>query len=250
MKKTNKIIKMFFLLIIVSLTMVNISNAVEYGANMKLNVNKTSVQVNDTITLTLALQSVTNTNGVSTVHAKIEYDKDVLEYVSCEAVDSWSAPVYNSETQEFVTERADVMEPTGDIIKIIFKVISEPSDEKTTVSITEFDVADTENEITVDEVSVDLTIEKKETESNKPNQDDSETTQKPNEDNNNGNQDIDKEENNLNSNTNINNKNDNTTQTGTIPQTGEELILPVTIAIFAIVACIFAIKYKKMKEIK
>lgn len=245
MKKIRKIFMAIFLITVILASTINISNATDYGATMKLTSNATTTKVGNTVTFTLSLLSTTNVDGVATVHAKINYDKEVLEYVSCEAVNSWSAPVYNQENQEFVTERADVMKPTGDIIKITFKVISEPSSSTTTVSITNFDVADTENEITVKECSAELTIEKKQTENNKPSQDDNETTQKPSEDNNsNSNTNV------IDNDANMNNKNDNTTQTGKIPQTGEEIIIPITISIVAIIACIFIVKYKKLKEIK
>lgn len=245
MKKIRKIFMAIFLITVILASTINISNATDYGATMKLTSNATSAKVGDTVTFTLSLQSTTNVDGVATVHAKINYDKDILEYVSCEAVNSWSVPVYNPENQEFVTERADVMESTGDIIKITFKVISEPSSLTTSVSITNFDVADTENEITVKECSKELTIEKMQTEDDKPNLDDNDSTQKPNEDNNSN-----SNTNAIDNDANMNNKNDNTTQTGKIPQTGEEIIIPITIAILAVCAFIFIVKYKKLKEIK
>ena len=161
MKRVNNILKIFFLMIAVLLITANISKAVDYGATMNLTGSKTTAHVGDTVTYTLALKSATNVEGVATVHAKINYDKAVLQYVSCEATNSWSAPVYNEANQEFVTERSDVMKPEGNIIKVTFKVISIPANKTTTVSITNFDVADTDNQITVGDVSANLKIEEK-----------------------------------------------------------------------------------------
>lgn len=253
MKRVNNILKIFFLMIAVLLITANISKAVDYGATMNLTGSKTTANVGDTVTYTLALKSATNVEGVATVHAKINYDKAVLQYVSCEATNSWSAPVYNEANQEFVTERSDVMKPEGNIIKVTFKVISIPANKTTTVSITNFDVADTDNQITVGDVSANLKIEEKSnnTSNDKPNQDDNKNTDKPNnnvvDEPNKGNN---SENNNTNNNTNTPSK-DNTTQDGKMPQTGIYTVIPVVIVTaLIVVAVILFIKYKDIKDIK
>lgn len=275
MKKVNKIAGILILVIVLLMATINVSKAVDYGATMNLTGSKTTAKINDTVTFTLSLKSVTNVEGVATVHAKINYDKSVLQFVSCEATNSWSAPVYNSENQEFVTERSDVMKPVGDIIKVTFKVISVPSSKTTTVSITDFDVADTENQIVALDVSANLQIgEEINNDSNKDdNKDDS------NKDNNNKNDDnlnndqnqgdnnnskdenkTDNDEKKDETNNNINviedegknteNQEDNTTQNGTIPQTGIYTIIPIAIVIIIVISVSFFIKYKNMKDIK
>ncbi len=257
MKKIYKILKIVFLLLIILLSTVNISKAVDYGATMKLTCSKETANLNDTVSYTLALQSATNVEGVATVHAKINYDKAVLQYVSCEATNSWSVPVYNADNQEFVTERSDVMKPNGNIIKVNFKVISIPENKETTVSITNFDVADTENEIAVSDVSTKLKLVEKI--SNKPSEEDNKKDDNKQDNINN----TEKPENNVeevkNNNISINTNNngninkpstDNTTPGGKLPQTGIYTFIPVAIATLAVVAVVFLIKYRNIHDIK
>lgn len=281
MKKTNKIAGILILVIVLLMTTINISKATDYAATMSLTGSKTTAKVGDTVTFTLALKSATNVEGVATVHAKINYDKSVLQFVTCESTNSWSAPAYNSENQEFVTERSDVMKPTGEIVKITFKVISIPENNTTTVSITDFDVADTENQITVLDASASLKIEEQkdnnEDNENKENSDNNNkenTENKENTNNTNNNtekpentnkqENINIENNNVNNNANKNenkqnntlniinqstNENDTTVQTGKLPQTGLSTIIPLIVAIISVTAVVCYLKYKKMNDI-
>lgn len=270
MKKTSSIVKIICLVLIIMLCITNnVCKAVDYGATMELKGSKTTAYVGDTVTYTLSLKSATNVEGVATVHAKINYDSSVLQYVSCEATNSWSAPVYNSENNEFVTERSDVMKPVGDIIKITFKVIAVPNEKTTTVSITNFDVADTENEITVIDVSANLKIEEKDIVIDKPNDDnkkDDNDINIPNDDNEKDNNNVednnttvdDEQNNNIdnsqnteksdNTINNIQNK-DNTIHNGNIPQTGMYTIIPFIAIVLIATSAIMYIKYKNMKDI-
>lgn len=237
-----------------------ISKAVDYGATMILKSGQDIEKVGDTVTVTLSLASVTNVQGVATVHAKIDYDKSILELISCEATNSWSAPTYNSENQEFVTERAEVMPANGDIIKINFKVIDIPQDNKTTISIVNFDVADTDNQITVPDTLIELNFkEKQDNTDDNQGQDDNNNEQTPGVDTDDGNLDDDKNEgtdtgdNESNDDDTINdnkqdNEKDDTTANNRIPQTGVNVIIPI--GILAIIIVISIILYKKLQHSK
>lgn len=236
-----------------------ISKAVDYGATMILKSGQDIEKVGDTVTVTLSLASVTNVQGVATVHAKIDYDKSILELISCEATNSWSAPTYNSENQEFVTERAEVMPANGDIIKINFKVIDIPQDNKTTISIVNFDVADTDNQITVPDTLIELNFKEKQDNTDDNQSQDENDEQTPGVDTDDGNLDDDKNEgtdtgdNESNDDDTINdnkqdNEKDDTTANNRIPQTGVNVIIPI--GILAIIIVISIILYKKLQHSK
>ena len=260
MIKRRMISLILFFVIVLSLG--KISNAVEYGATMTLKGTQDIEKVGDTVTVTLSLASVTNVQGVATVHAKIDYDNSVLEFISCEATNSWSAPVYNSENQEFVTERSEIMPANGDIIKINFKVLDIPEGNKTTVSIVNFDVADTENQITVPDATLDLNFKEKQDDTeNNPSQDDNNNEQAPGEDsddenkennNNEGTSTGDKDTTDKDSNTNKQNiEKDNTTSNTKIPQTGVDLIIPIiTLSSLIVISIILYKKIQKNSDIK
>lgn len=248
MTKTVKKVVSLLLMMSILIGLCTTSMAVDYGATMNLKATSTTPKVGDTISITLSLASVTNVQGVATVHAKINYDKTILQLTKYEAVNSWSAPIYNEENQEFVTERSDVMPAGGDIIKLDFKVLAVPTNNETMVSITEFDVADTENQIIVSDVSLKLNITAKEEkpdekpDENPDNKPDDGGNQKPNTDDNkedNSNKDDNQ------GNSNNSNKKDDTTSDEKMPQTGVSIILPVSIIFVLLLAIVL---YKKMKK--
>lgn len=258
MKKVNKIAGILILVIALLMSTINVSKAVDYGATMNLTSSTESAKVGDTVTFTLSLKSVTNVEGVSTVHAKINYDKTILQYVSCDAIDSWAVPKYNDENHEFITDKSDVMKPNGGIVKVTFKVIAIPTNNTTTVSITEFDVADNENQITVPDVSVDLKIQEQNNNTDDKNNNDFGVIEEPkddeqNKDNNSNNNNSNNNSNgnqNSSNNSNTNKKDDTSAKDNKLPQTGAYTIIPALVAILAVISTIFIIKYKKMNDIK
>ncbi len=247
----NKISKICLaIVLVIALAMCSTTSmAVEYGATMKLTNATTNANVNDTISVTLSLESVTNVQGVATVHAKINYDKAVLQYVSCEALNSWSAPIYNSDNQEFVTERADVMGAGQNIIKINFKVLSVPTDNKTTISITEFDVADTENQINVNDVSTTININKNVDDDNNDNNDNNDDNTQAGNNQNNTNI-AGEDEINISNNAGINKNQDNTIANKIIPKAGISNIILIVVIVNLIILIAGYYQYKKMKDIK
>lgn len=266
MKKVRNIVFCIIFTVIALLSVETVCKAVDYGATMKLTPSNNTLKVGDNVTVTLSLASTTNVEGVATVHAKIVYDKEVLQFISCEATNLWSAANYNEENQEFVTERSDVMTPTGDIVKFNFKVVAIPDNSVTTVSVTEFDVADTENQITVPDTSTNLTInsdESGEKPDDKPDNNPSENPDDNNQENNtigdqnNNHQEntttpeINTDNNNRNNTSTIsNNSNDNTIANGKIPQTGANAILPIIIVISIVTIIVIYYRNKKIKDIK
>lgn len=253
MKNTKKII--ITLLVIVSMLFVatTFSQAAEYGATMKLKSSTNETKVGDTVTFTLYLDSVTNVEGVATVHAKINYDKTILELISCEATNSWSAPVYNSQNQEFVTERAEVMPKGGEILKIKFKVLTLPKNNEAMVSITNFDVADTENQITVSDTNLKLSIKENGTNPEKPNggNNTNNSTNTNNGSNNSVNgsgSDKNESKNSVNK-VNTTNK-DNSIAKSKLPKAGNSKIIPILIVITIMAVVILYLKNKKHRGIK
>lgn len=256
MRNIKKII--ITLLVIGSMLVVSttFSQAAEYGATMKLKSSTNQAKVGDTVTFTLYLDSVTNVEGVATVHAKINYDKTILELISCEATNSWSAPVYNSQNQEFVTERAEVMPKGGEILKIKFKVLTLPKNNEATVSITNFDVADTENQITVSDTNLKLSIKENGTTPEKPNGGNNTNTNTSNNTNTNGgNNSVNGSGSGKNESKNSVNKvntmnKDNSIAKNKLPKAGNSKIIPILIVITIMTAVILYLKNKKHRDIK
>jgi len=254
MRNIKKII--ITLLVIGSMLVVSttFSQAAEYGATMKLKSSTNQAKVGDTVTFTLYLDSVTNVEGVATVHAKINYDKTILELISCEATNSWSAPVYNSQNQEFVTERAEVMPKGGEILKIKFKVLTLPKNNEATVSITNFDVADTENQIMVADTNLKLSIKENGTVPEKPDSGNNSNTN-TNTNTNGSNNSVNGSGSNKNESKNFVNKTntikkDNSIAKSKLPKAGNSKIIPILIVITIMAVVILYLKNKKHRGIK
>ena len=266
-RKIRKQIVALVLFIILLFTITNVSQAVDYGATMNFAASNNTLKVGDTFSLTLSLASVTNVEGVATVHAKIEFDNQILRLDSCEALNSWSAPSYNEANQEFVTERSDVMAPTGEIIKFNFTVLAEPENNSTTISVTNFDVADTNNQINVPDVTATLTVNPSSTEDPDQNPDDNpdqNPDQNPddNPDQNPGDDQDDPTDRPVGPDINTGDDDKDTPVTGNnsgkddtvavdkIPQTGVSIVLPLAIVLGIVVAIAIYARNKKIKDVK
>ena len=162
MKNVLKMVMVSVLMLLI-LTVTNISNAVDPTGTMKLQqVNSTTkYNIGDTVTVKVSLTSINGSTGINIAAGQLVYDENILEYIAIENLNSWGSPMYDAKTKKFIVDRLTEM-PSGDILQIKFKLKAIPSSNKSNFKIRDIDCSDEYNAIEMNgtnEVSIDLTIE-------------------------------------------------------------------------------------------
>ena len=150
-------------LMLLILTVTNISNAVDPTGTMKLEQvdSTTKYNIGDTVTVKLSLTSISGSTGINIAAGQLVYDENIFEYIAIDNLNSWGNPMYDANTKKFTVDRLTDM-PSGDVLQVRFKLKAIPSSNKTNFKIRDIDCSDAYNAIEMNgtnEVSIDLTIE-------------------------------------------------------------------------------------------
>ena len=224
------------ILLIMIVTVLSMSIYVKASTTTTTLVGENESNIGDTITLEVKVQGTEE--GIIGAQGKIAYDKDVLEYKSCEIVASgWKDLTFNENTGIYLAE----IETIGDeksfvksetaILKFKFQV-KETTKTNTTVNINEIIYTDSGYQ-TIDSGNVSKTIK---------------IVEKDNDGNNNNN------ENNTNNNQTTNTKPGNTNNQSVsdkvLPNSGMSRNIIIVGIILSIVGIFSYIKYSRYKAIK
>ena len=239
------------ILIIMIFTLLSMSINVKASTTNTTIVGEDECTKGDVITLEVKVQGTEK--GLIGAQGKISYDKEVLEYKSCEIVASgWKHLTFNENTGIYLAEietigdeKAFVKTETA-ILRFKFQV-KETTKTNTTVSIDEIIYTDSEYQ-TIDSGNVSKTIKIVEKDNDGNNNNDNE-----NNTNNNGNTN-NNTSNNVNNNQTTNTKPGNTNNQNVsdkvLPNSGMSRNIIIIAIILSIVGIFSCIKYSRYKGIK
>ncbi len=261
MKKiTISIILIFLILVYCS------STFAANSAKITLNTKNSEAKQEDTICINLKVNG--NGTGISGVQGKLNYDKNVLEYVSSKAIlDGWFVSGYNPDTGIFLVEVSNMadtnsyIKDTKELVSFYFKVKKTAKLGDTTVKISEL-VASGASSLETKETTQNITIVSSTTDKDekpgttdkdeKPNTTDKDKDDKP------GTTDKDKDDkpdgNTTNKDQNTNKtpstNSDNSVNKEKLPDTGKNYIIQFGIILTAIVGIVLYKKSCKYRGIK
>lgn len=228
--------------------------------------NKNEFSKNEEFIVEFNLSNMQVNEGIITMNATLEYDKDSLTVVSTEGQNGWGV-TYNDATGILFLDNSALIKDNGGFLKVTFKV-KENSKANLTIGLKDITASGGEGDITVANVEKAIVIKTDSTNSGNNNSGnnngDNNNSGNNNNGNNNGNNNSGNNNsgNNSNGNNNSNNNNNNnsnsnsnkisntntennTIATGKLPQTGEGNIALI-VCIGLVIAC-SVISYIKMK---
>ena len=204
-----------------------------------------TVKKGDSIKISVGLDKIaieSGEKGIGAYSAKLQYDTSIFEVGEIKGSGKWETPIMQNGAFTSTTNDATCVNTTQDIAIITLKVKENAAIGNTTIQITDFSASNGENDISTNNKSVTVKIEKEEENDNK-NEMNNNTTGDKNE--------IGKN-NTTNNNTtgkNTTNNIDNTTSGNKIPQTGNsDGMMWATISVLVIVSVISFIRYQKLNK--
>lgn len=212
------------------MTIVNAADTTNYSVGMSLTSNS-KLKAGDTVTVSINLTSINAGDGIDTITAKLNYDKNVLEQITVSnfsANNAWT-PSYAETTNMMTFQKNSKVKSAETVATISFKVKDTISVDSTTIKLEEIVASggrvidNGTGDITVKNATV--TISKaKEAQSNTEN----------------------------NTTTKTNTVKDNTvTNTTKLPKTGMEQYGVIAIVVVAIIGIFSYVLYKKIaKDVK
>lgn len=241
MKQISK--KIIAIAIIMLMILMGVKTVNAAGSSVKMSLSSNSKLVagqNITVNVNYT-QSVAG--GIGSIMGTLNFDSNVLEYVSATAQGDWQAAVYTNSTKILGIERNNNTETTGTIATITFKVKEGVTAENTTITYNVTDVGLTDEVSLSPSVTIDANKDASGSE-------DEGKTNTPATDN--------KQPGTTNGNKNGSTKNATkniTTSKSTsskLPKAGDETTIAIisVIAIIAIVGIVGFVKYSKQKDIK
>lgn len=245
---------MLFSLVISSVICIITSVYAAGSFSVTAQTNKNEFSKNEEFIVEFNLNNMQVNEGIITMNATLEYDKDSLTVVSTEGQNGWGV-MYNDATGILFLDNSALIKDNGGFLKVTFKV-KENSKANLTIGLKNITASGGEGDITVANVEKAIVIKTDSTNSENNNSgnnngDNNNSGSNNNGNNNSGNNNSSNNSNgnnNSNSNSNkISNTNtvNNTVATGKLPQTGEGNIALI-VCIGLVIAC-SVISYIKMK---
>lgn len=237
------------LIIILLITMIILTGKVNAASVSMALGSQSTLKEGDVVVVTLSISSVDAGDGVDSILATLDYDKDVFEEVTdenFEGKNKWNVNTYSTDSQRFTVSKSSKVKAAGDVLTISLKVKNSISKESTVVTLKNIttsgggvDMGGT-GDINVQNTSV--TIKKQATTPTEPtkpstttNETSTNTIKQPTTTNTVGQ-------------INVNNNNKKDTASGKIPQTGENTIgIIAGISIVAIISIVAFVKYRDLK---
>lgn len=232
--------------IILLLTIILLTSKIN-AASVSMTLNSESIlKEGDTVVVTLKISNIDAGDGIDSIKAKLEYDKNVFEEITdenFEGKNKWNVNIYSTESQEFTVSKSSKVKTAGDILTISLKAKNSINKDSTTITIKEIttsggaiDLGGT-GDINVQNTSI--TVKKEASEPIKPPTNEVSTNTTTNTITNEVTTNTIKE-------INVNKVND--TASGKIPQTGENTIgIIIGVSIVTILSIIAFIKYRELK---
>lgn len=261
---------MLFSLVLLSVICIITSVYAAGSFSVTVQTNKNEFSKNEEFTVEFNLSNMQVSEGIITMNATLEYDKDSLTVVNTEGQNGWGV-TYNDATGILFLDNSALIKDNGGFLKVTFKV-KENSKANLTIGLKDITASGGEGDIIVANVEKTIVIKTDSTDNgnnngdnnnggnnnggnnngsnNNGNNNGSNNNGGNNNSNNNGNNNSN---NNNNSNSNNNNSNkisntnteNNTIASGKLPQTGEGNIALI-VCIGLVIAC-SVISYIKMK---
>lgn len=156
-----RLVKVSFIIFAIAIV-INFSNTAYAAikATVDLNTQKNEYNKDDEIVVNVDLSSLNSDKGVIITGAKLEYDKNNLEYIGMEAGEGWTEPTYNPNSDKLVVDRnTDYQTNAGNIFKIKFKVTSDKKD-NSQIALKNIELADGDEEVKIDDASMTVTLNK------------------------------------------------------------------------------------------
>lgn len=241
----NKFIKITFTVVLTIFILIQamvISNA--SSVSVKLTTTTTTVEKGKEVSVLVSLADIDVGEGVNTLKGTITYDSKVLEYVNNEAQNGWAVTYNSNDGTLLVVYMSGLVNKDQGIAKLTFKVKDTATDGNTTIGISNVESSNADEKVTPANASVTIKV----------------GTQTSNPDNTTGGNSA-ADDNNSGSGTGNNgsgsstknntiSKTNSTTATTSIPRTGSNVFILITIGlIIAVIGIVSFMKYKKYRGI-
>lgn len=181
MKKT---LVTFIIMILILASWVTTVQALSFTVTLKP--SATVVEKGGTVEVIAALSNIDAGNGINSLLATLEYDRNVFETITSDSeshlskeitgIQGWDKLLYNQDKGKFVTDRDTFAKTDMDAIKITLKVKESAATGSTTITIKDISASNGQQDINAQNASCTVTVKEK---SATPNPDDNTTTTKP-----------------------------------------------------------------------
>lgn len=224
------------------------------SCNVNIILSKTEISKDEEFSVDFNLANVQADDGIISLGATLEYDKESLELVKIEGKNGWETPAagsYNQENGKMAITRSSQGKSDETVFTITFK-LKNTNKSEIPISLKDIVVADGDTPVKISVVSKSIKVKN---EIGKPNTNpgtDTPNTNEPDNNNNNDNNNNDDANNvsnvnNVNSNVNgQNNIKDMTTTNSKIPQTGDNNTVFIVLAAIVIILSIILLFRIKM----
>ena len=167
-----KKIALSLLIIIISVGLSIISYATEEDTyKVNLIADREIVNTDETIEVILSLDEInikSGEQGIGAYQCKIEYDKEVFEFVKMESAKGWDSPMENQGVVASVRSDGKTSSEKQEIAKIVLKTKNNAKAGETQIKVSSFEASNGLNNIKTEDVSVTINVNSTNT-SNKEN---------------------------------------------------------------------------------
>lgn len=153
--------KIIFILLIAFLAFTTNVYAVNDSFSTTITANKSEIEREQTITITIGLSNISiesGEKGIGAYTGKINFDSSVLEYVCTSGTSKWDKPFYQNGLITATTTDGEVVKTTQNIGTITFKVKKDAKLGQTTISLENFSGSTVENDVLASNKSVNIKI--------------------------------------------------------------------------------------------
>ena len=163
MKKT---LVTFIIMILILASWVTTVQALSFTVTLKP--SATVVEKGGTVEVIAALSNIDAGNGINSLLATLEYDRNVFETITSDSeshlskeitgIQGWDKLLYNQDKGKFVTDRDTFAKTDMDAIKITLKVKESAATGSTTITIKDISASNGQQDINAQNASCTVTL--------------------------------------------------------------------------------------------
>lgn len=231
----NNLKSKILLIILILITMISLTGFVSaFSVNMQLD-SSSKLKAGDTVEVTLKILNIDAGDGIDSIAATLEYDKNVFEEVTednFEGLNRWNVNIYSTDSQKFTVSKSSKVNQASDVFKLTLKAKTAVDVDSTEITIKDITASGGSSDIGG---TGDIQVQKVSKTINKETTNENPLTNK----------ETDKTNTTTNPVTKINDISGATT--GKLPQTGENILgIVAAITIVSIIAIVAFIKYRNI----
>ena len=156
-KQLIKITLIMLVMIAMVINLTGIVNAAESSLDARLSATTTVLEKGKEVTVTISLANINVGEGVNTLKATVNWDKDILEFIDYErTVNDWSTTWNPTQGTLVAIHMSGLVKTDTAVAKLSFKVKDVEELEDTTITLTNIESANTEEKVIPSNVTLTL----------------------------------------------------------------------------------------------